>query len=211
MPWPEERKKETRARIIRAAASAFRKHGLAQVGVADIMRQAGLTHGGFYAHFASKDALVADALVQAIAEVEEALSRSIKDDALEERLLSMVRAYLSPGHFAHPEHGCPLAALGPELTRCDGQVRRTLANGIRMRLKKLEELVSTKVPPGERRQRAAGALACMVGGLVVARGMTEAEALEFLKDCQAFLRTALADLAGQGPTPRQRQSPKTPD
>jgi len=198
MPWPEERKKETRARIIRAAASAFRKHGLAQVGVADIMRQAGLTHGGFYAHFASKDALVADALVQAIAEVEGALSLSIKDDALEERLLSMVRAYLSPGHFAHPEHGCPLAALGPELTRCDGQVRRTLANGIRMRLKKLEELVSTTVPQGERRQRTAGALACMVGGLVVARGMTEAEALEFLKDCQAFLRTALADLADQG-------------
>jgi len=198
MPWPEERKTETRARIIRAAASAFRKHGLAQVGIADIMRQAGLTHGGFYAHFASKDALVADALVQAIAEVEEALSRSIKDDELEERLLSMVSVYLSPGHFAHPEHGCPLAALGPELTRCDGQVRRTLANGIRMRLKKLEELVSTKVPLGERRQRAAGAMACMVGGLVVARGMTEAEALEFLKDCQAFLRTALADLAGQG-------------
>src|SRR5262249_16861692 len=191
MPWPDEHKAKTRERIIKTAAAAFRRHGIAQIGIADIMREAGLTHGGFYAHFKSKNELVAEALRQALAEVEAALSGSSKDGAPADRLLAMALAYLSPGHFAHPERGCPLAAIGPEFMRCDERVRRTLADGIRARLKKLYDLVAGGVPASDRRQRAAGALACMVGGLIVARGLSDCEALEFLKDCQAFLRNTL--------------------
>jgi TetR/AcrR family transcriptional regulator, transcriptional repressor for nem operon len=199
MAWPDQHKAKTRERIIKAAAGAFRRRGIGQTNIADIMREAGLTHGGFYAHFESKDALVAEALTQSLEEVEIALSRSSKDDALnEDRLVAILSAYLSPGHVAHPERGCPLAAIGPELMRCDERVKRTLADGIRRRLKEIYDLISSKTPAADRRQLAVGALACMVGGLIVARGMSESEGLEFLKDCRSFLRNALGTSARLG-------------
>ena len=80
MAWPDQHKAKTRERIIKAAAAAFRRRGIGQTNIADIMREAGLTHGGFYAHFESKDALIAEALMQALEEVEMALSRSSKDE-----------------------------------------------------------------------------------------------------------------------------------
>jgi TetR/AcrR family transcriptional regulator, transcriptional repressor for nem operon len=191
MPWSKDHKAETRARIVHAAAAAFREHGLAQVGVADVMRRADLTHGGFYGHFASKDDLVAAVVAEAPAESGASLQALRGADtsggALDEAL-----AYLSPEHRAHPERGCVLAALGPELARGSGHVRQPLAAAIRRRLSRLATSLSSRLSPAARRRRAAGTLACMVGGLVLARGLEESEASEFLKDVRAFVREALA-------------------
>jgi len=204
MPWPKEHKPNTRARIIESAAAEFRRHGIAQVGVADVMRRAGLTHGGFYAHFDSKEDLLAEALACASEQVNSMLETPPEDDASAHRLLSAAMTYLSSFHLTHPERACPVASLGPELLRSSQKVRRTLAAEIRSRLKKLHDLTPARVPPETRRQQVAGAFACMVGGLILARGLNESEGLEFLKGCHAFLREALASSAPESLTTRPR-------
>jgi TetR/AcrR family transcriptional repressor of nem operon len=193
MPWPKEHKRQTRARIVEAAATEFRQHGIAGIGVADVMRRAGLTHGGFYSHFASKEDLVAEALAYASEQVNGMLEKPAKEDATAEPLLRAAMTYLSSFHLEHPERACPVASLGPELLRSSQKVRRTLTAEISRRLRKLEDLIPASLPPEIRRQRAAGAFACMVGGLILVRGLKESDRLEFLKNCHGFLRAALAD------------------
>jgi TetR/AcrR family transcriptional repressor of nem operon len=190
MPWPSDHKRETRERIVEAAAAAFRERGVAAVGVGEVMKRAGLTHGGFYAHFASKDELLAEALASASAGslvALDGLSRGASSD-----LSAAIDAYLSPEHLAHPERGCAIAALGPELARGAPGVRQTLAAALRKRLEHLASLMSPRLAADARRRRAAAALACMVGGMVVARGLKPAERATFLGDCRAFMREALA-------------------
>jgi TetR/AcrR family transcriptional repressor of nem operon len=189
MPWPKEHKRETRERIVEAAAAAFRRDGVAQVGVNEVMRGAGLTHGGFYAHFDSKDDLLANVLPHAMAEAHANLDRLGGDTP--SGLLAVAQAYLSARHLNHPDRGCPIAALGPELTRGKQPVRESLAREIRKRLGQLANLLPTKTTSKTRRQQTAGALACMVGGLILARGLKPSERAGFLSDCQAFLKDAL--------------------
>src|ERR1044071_1094318 len=99
------KKEETRSRILRAAARAIRKHGYEGVGVAEVMKEAGLTHGGFYAHFKSRDALLAAAAEQAGAESNERLSRAIASAGPGEELTALVDAYLSERHVTAPAEG----------------------------------------------------------------------------------------------------------
>jgi TetR/AcrR family transcriptional regulator, transcriptional repressor for nem operon len=127
------------------------------------MRRAGLTHGGFYAHFDSKEDLLAEALTYASEQVNSMLETPPEDDAPAHRLLSAAMTYLSSFHLTHSERGCPVASLGPELLRSSQKVRRTLAALIRGRLKELHDLTPARVSPKARRQQAAGAFACMVG------------------------------------------------
>ncbi len=108
-------------------------------------------------------------------------------------LLDVAQAYLSPAHLNNPDRGCPIAALGPELTRGKPPVRETLAREIRKRLRQLDDLLPPETPPGTRKQQTAGALACMVGGLILARGLKQSERAGFLSDCQAFLKEALTE------------------
>ena len=192
MPWPKERKGKTRQRIVQAAASAFRKQGIADVGIAELMKRAGLTHGGFYAHFSSKEDLLAEALAHASSQVSATLRQAANNQRSSSALLSIADAYLSPKHLQHPEAGCPVAALGPELVRSTANVRHTLANGIRARLQALVELVPDNLTATERRQLATGVLACMLGGLILARGLPESEALQVLEDCRSFVRQQVA-------------------
>ena len=107
---------ETRKRIVRAAAREFRERGIVATGLADLMKAAGLTHGGFYKHFASKDQLVAEATVVAMDSVLEKL-------AAQPTVNSAVAGYLSTRHRDKPASGCPLAALGGELARSDMKAR----------------------------------------------------------------------------------------
>jgi TetR/AcrR family transcriptional repressor of nem operon len=192
MPWPKEHKRQTRDRIIEVAAAAFRQDGICELGVAEIMERAGLTHGGFYAHFASKEDLLIEALRHASAESNEMLvtAAPAKGESGSPTLLDAALTYLSSFHLQHIEKGCPIAALGPELERSGQKVKRTFSTEINKRLEKLHDLTTGGAK--KRRQQAAGALACMVGGLIVARALKESERAEFLKDCQAFLREALS-------------------
>src|SRR5215469_12258725 len=164
MSWPKDHKLATRQRIVEAAAAAFRERGVADVGVAEIMRRAGLTHGGFYAHFDSKDDLLVAALNHAATQVTSMLETGVKNRRPgPDQLANVALTYLSPPHLIHPESGCPVAALGPELARSSKKVKHALAAAIRTRLKNLSDLISSSVPLEKRKRLTAGAVACMVG------------------------------------------------
>jgi len=183
MPWPKSHKKETRERVLDAAAAAFRERGIDDVSVGEIMDRAGLTHGGFYAHFKSKDELVAEALSASGGASRERLWDS-------KNLLALVNMYLSNVHFADRAHGCAIAALGPELSRGSARIRRTLGTVIQNRLEKISSLITARSREKRERQ-AAGVLACMVGAMILARGLGEESGEKLLAECRAFLRDAL--------------------
>jgi TetR/AcrR family transcriptional repressor of nem operon len=190
MPWSSTHKTETRQRILEAAASAFRAKGVGAIGVGDVMGRAGLTHGGFYAHFESKEQLVAEALRYASGQTTRTFDHTAAaagDRALE----AVIDSYLDPAHLAHPERGCVVASLGPEAARGRRGVKRSLAQIIRARLDRLRRLMPASLPKRARNEKAAGAFACMVGGLILARGLGEEEGERLLEDCRAFLHQAL--------------------
>lgn len=121
MRYPERHKAETRARIVTAAAAALRRDGLTGVSIPALMKRVGLTHGGFYGHFPDRDALVAEAIGAAANETAERVFGA--PVALAETL----QRYLSPGHVAHPEQGCVVAALGAEGVHQPARVRAAFA------------------------------------------------------------------------------------
>jgi TetR/AcrR family transcriptional repressor of nem operon len=192
VPWSSDHKRATRARIVEAASPAIRGSGLAGVGVADIMKAAGLTHGGFYAHFGSKDELASAAIDHAAAQTRARLSDAAAGAPAGRKLLAIAETYLSRQHGEHPEWGCPIAALGAELARGTGSAQDAIRDAVREFLAWLENETADR-PRAERRRRAAGALATMVGAITVARALgRNDEAAEYLSQVRRFLRTALA-------------------
>jgi TetR/AcrR family transcriptional regulator, transcriptional repressor for nem operon len=170
------KKEETRERILRAAARAIRKHGYEGVGVADVMKEAGLTHGGFYAHFQSRDALLAAAADQAGAESIENLTRGIAAAKPGQELLALIDTYLSDRHVAAPEQGwgCAIAAAGSEVPRQQAEVRRAASR----RIKDLIGLIERQFPEWGRsaaHDKAMGIAATVVGAVVLARAVDDAQ------------------------------------
>jgi len=166
------RKEETRERILRAAARAIRKHGYEGVGVADVMKDAGLTHGGFYAHFESRDALLAAAADQEGVESTEHLTRAIAAAKPGQELTALVDAYLSDGHVAAPEQGCAVAAAGSEVPRQEAQVRRAASR----RIKDFIGLIERQFPEWGKsaaHDKAMGIAATLVGSVVLARAVDD--------------------------------------
>lgn len=170
------KKEQTRERILRAAARAIRKHGYEGVGVADVMKEAGLTHGGFYAHFASRDALLAQAAEQAGAESVENLSRAVARAKPGEELMALVDSYLADRHVEAAEEGlgCALAAAGSEVPRQHEEVRRAVGR----RIKAMIGLVERQFPDWGKNaahEKAMAIVATMVGALVLARAAGDAQ------------------------------------
>ena len=172
-PPPITRKEETHDRIVRTAARAIRRSGYAGVGVADVMKEAGLTHGGFYAHFGSRTALLSEAADRAGADGVAALRGIAMAAPPGRRLAALIDAYLSMEHVRAAEFGCPVAALGCEVPRQDGEVRAAAGARIQDLLALIEELT-----PGRgagRLQQAQAVLAGLVGTLVLARAVDDAQ------------------------------------
>lgn len=169
---PASRKEITHERIVEVAARAIRRSGYDGTGVADIMKEAGLTHGGFYAHFPSREVLLAEAADRAGAEAV-ALSEQIAASVPQEQALSsMVRAYLSKEHRDAIETGCPVSALGSEMPRQAPVVRRAATR----RIKEMIDVVARQLPdwgqPGAHEQ-ALLTVATMVGTMVLARAVDD--------------------------------------
>ena len=203
MSWSEEHKQKTRERILDAAALALREQGIEQTSVADVMRRAGLTHGGFYAHFKSKEELVADAVRHGSEQVSKIFDPPAGKESAQSGLLDISAAYMSLRHLTHPERGCPVAALGPELLRSGPKVTEAVSEEVRGRLKKLYQKTDPDLEPEIRNRQTAGTLACMVGAQILARALSSREGAQFLEDCQEFLRDALK---GQARTGSERRS-----
>jgi len=131
MRYDSEHKQKTRAKVLKVAAKAMRAEGPHQIGVADVMAQAGLTHGGFYAHFASKDELVAAAIGQMFEEARERFLHETHDRSPADALRAYIDFYLSPGHRDARRSGCPVAALASDLPRLSKAALDRFADGSR--------------------------------------------------------------------------------
>ena len=178
---PVSKKEQTRERILRAAARAIRKHGYEGVGVADVMKEAGLTHGGFYGYFASKDDLIAEALNEAL--------RSTEWQPAD--LTAFVEQYLSLRHRDNCAGGCAIAALASESIRQGGGARAEMTASLKRRIDDL-----SRVAPGadkRRKRRAAiGSLAATIGGLILARMSDDGRLSdEVLSETRAWLAAQL--------------------
>ena len=174
------RKEVTHERIVEVAARAIRRSGYDGTGVADIMKEAGLTHGGFYAHFASREAMLAEAADRAGAE-SVAVSAGIAAAASPEQALeSLLRVYLSKAHVEGAERGCPIVALGSEMPRQAPEVRRAATR----RIKEMIDVVARQSPdwgqPGAH-EHALVTVATMVGTLLLARAVDDAKLSDALR------------------------------
>jgi len=162
------RKEETHERIVQAAARAIRRHGYAGVGVAEVMKEAGLTHGGFYAHFKSRDDLLVEALARAGSDSGANIARAA--EARRARGVSAFRAfvdsYLSETHLQSLDTGCPVAALGSDMARQSGSVRQASAQ----RVERLVAAVRGTLP-GATRATASVIAGTLVGSLQLARAL----------------------------------------
>src|SRR5438477_11925823 len=130
MRYEPEHKTRTRERIVQNAARKLRAEGMSGPGVASVMKASGLTAGGFYKHFRSKDELLAEAIAQAFSDSEKLYS-SVQTMPREDRWKELVRLYLSPDHCDHPDIGCPVAALAPEIARAKLSVRKRISGVIK--------------------------------------------------------------------------------
>ena len=158
-----------REKILDAAGTLFRERGYDGIGVADIMKRAGLTHGGFYGHFTSKDDLAAEITARVLGR-EGWLERwTGKRDP---SITKFVRSYLSAWHRDDPGHGCPVATLGADVARQPSSVRRAFTEGFRLRVETLRKLMPGRSGAAQR-QQALATLAGLVGAMVLARAVDD--------------------------------------
>ena len=186
MDKPLSRRELSHERIVDAAARAIRRSGYAGTGVADIMKEAGLTHGGFYAHFESRDALLAEAVARAGQDNAGRLERKIEALGREgvSPLRVLVESYLSDEHLAATESGCVVSALISEMPRQAPEVREASAQ----RVRGLIERVRGALPAGSEPQQAELITSAMVGGLQLARAVGgEKEGRALLKSIRESL------------------------
>jgi TetR/AcrR family transcriptional repressor of nem operon len=171
MKVSREQVEENRERIIDVAARLFRERGLDGIGVADLMKEAGLTHGGFYGHFKSKEDLIAQAAGRAQANSAQRWVKVI-DEAPGDPMQALGEHFLSSRHRDRVGKGCIFAALGPELSRQKIAVRHSVTEGLRPFID-----ILTKIVPGrskaERRTKALATYASLVGGMVIARAVDD--------------------------------------
>jgi TetR/AcrR family transcriptional regulator, transcriptional repressor for nem operon len=166
MRYEKGRKDTTRKRIVTLASGRFRRHGAKATGVASVMGDAGLTHGGFYAHFGSKEELFRAAVAEALDLTYGRLSRRGTAGGLE----AMVRDYLGEWHIARPDQGCAFAALIPEMARSSRSTRTAVAQ----KLEDFFDLIAEHLPGNDlqaRRRRAVALFGMMMGTLQLARAV----------------------------------------
>jgi len=177
-----QQKEQSHQRMLEVAARRFREEGLAGAGVQKIMEEAGLTHGGFYSHFASKSELMEAALSKSARAQRDIWLTGVQVLPVEKRLRSLVSRYLSHYHRDAPGAGCLLPALSAEISRAPDSVRETYDTLLRETVTEIEEAL------GEGgHEEAVGALALCVGGLLLARAAQDPEfSDDILRSCRQF-------------------------
>ncbi len=164
---------QTRRRIVEAAASAFGAGGIQETAVSDIMAAAGLSHGGFYRHFDSKDQLVTEACAEGMGGVVELVTSAADERLAPEALRAVVERYLSGNHVENRAGGCPLASLGSELARSSDATRSAATDGFL----KLVEIFAAHYRKGgldDARGRALFTVSALVGAVTMARIVPDA-------------------------------------
>jgi len=175
-----KRKEISHDRIVEVAARAIRRSGYAGTGLADIMKEAGLTHGGFYAHFKSRDALLAEAWNHAGAESAALAARVTSAAPPGQEIQAIMQAYLSPEHISAIETGCPVSALGSEMPRQSPAVRRAAT----IHIKEMIDLIARQLPDWgqpQAHQQAMALLCALIGTTMIARAVDDPALSEALR------------------------------
>jgi len=189
MRYRSEHKAQIRQKVVNDASRRVRAEGLGGAGVAAVMRDAGLTHGGFYKHFESKDELLTDSLREAFREMADFLAQAAEGSPPGAAWKTIVKAYLSPEHCDHVECGCPLAALAPELARADSEMKDKIGE----EMAKYKERMLPFMPgrrAAEKERNFAVIFSTMLGAIAIARILPDragrarvlASARDFLSD-----------------------------
>lgn len=190
--YDSSHKAETRSRVVKVAAREIRLKGPDKVAVADVMASAGLTHGGFYAHFASKDALVAEAIDAMFADGQRrtpALNEVLKDEAAHPKsaFRAYLASYLSAEHRDQPDRGCPLPALAADMPRNAGAAQERYAIGLEKLTAKIEAAL-TRIGERDAACEANAVVAQIVGAVGLARAVGKgAQSDDILRDTLASL------------------------
>jgi TetR/AcrR family transcriptional regulator, transcriptional repressor for nem operon len=172
MRYAPEHKAETHQKIVKDASRRVRADGLSGAAVSTVMREAGLTHGGFYKHFESKDKLLQASLSEAFRDIADRMANVAEKSKPETAWKALVKAYLSQEHCDHVEYGCPLAALAPELARTNKPMKAQI-------LRELSQYKDRMLPfmPGRRTSDKEGAFfaifSTMAGAIQIARILPE--------------------------------------
>ncbi len=163
----KEAKAASHEKIIAAAARLFREKGIGATSVADVMKAAGLTHGGFYRHFRSKDDLAAAAIAHAFEDIARMLETAMRQNTGHAALAIYIERYLSERHAADPGSGCPIAAIGAEAARAPAAERAAFARGS----ERVMGLIAAAIGGNgqEASARASGLMALLAGTIVLAR------------------------------------------
>jgi TetR/AcrR family transcriptional regulator, transcriptional repressor for nem operon len=198
MGHSQEEKLISRAKIVAAAAHRIRESGLTGFSIADVMKDADLTHGGFYVHFKSRDELVAAALDQALRE-----SKLVYESDLEPSLKQIVTQYLSRAHRDAPSDGCAVVAVASEISRTDGEARSVMD----AHLKKYFQKISAALG-GDDEHDLTIPIVCMLNGALTLSRLLEDKTLsdKVLKQARDFILSLVAEEATSAPTKVGRRS-----
>ena len=175
MRYAKEHKSETREQLIQIASKLFRKDGIEKVGVASLMAGAGMTVGGFYRHFKSKDDLIKQAVLSAADETFCSIFSSTTEGK-KNGLAYVLKIYLSPEHRDNPKSGCVVAALASELKNASPGIRTAIAEKSERFVGAIEELLPTGTSLNTRKRTANAIWGLMIGTLQMSRIITQKEA-----------------------------------
>ena len=215
MRYPADQKAKTRRTILEAAARVFKRRGYQGGGVDAVMKEAGLTHGGFYAHFKNKEALLAETLKEAMLEARGRHLEWTEGARGEDWLGAYLDGYLSPQHFGHMEQGCPVPPLVSEVDRASGPVKASFEDGLRVWANDIAQQLHD-VPEADRESAALGVIATSVGAIALSRAVADADyagqVLDGARDLVlgAFAATAKnsSDSASPDSSPAQENGPQ---
>jgi TetR/AcrR family transcriptional regulator, transcriptional repressor for nem operon len=168
----KEESAQTRKRIVEAASAEFRRNGIDGTGLADLMAAAGLTHGGFYKHFESKEQVIEESLAFAAEQMVEAMRRTLSASPGNGGLRTGIAEYLSIEHRDDASGGCPFAALGSEMARGSDAVREATTTGFLKMVDVIAGQLDGKSPAAARKQ-ALLMLSTMIGAVTMARMVTD--------------------------------------
>jgi len=190
MGHSQDEKAESHELIVRAAAARFREAGVDGIGVAQLMKEAGLTHGGFYRHFASRDELVAEAIERALHDGGQRAVGMVAHNA-QAPLAALVDGYLSPAHRDHLASSCAVTTLAGDVARSNDRARSAYTRQVGTYLELLTRLIADD-EPGPGRTKAIAALSTLVGALSMARAVNDEKlSREILKSAASELKSQL--------------------
>ena len=195
MRYPPNHKQATRSRIVAVASAAFRERGVEGTGVDEVMRRAGLTHGGFYAHFRDKSELVAEACAEAFDEAVVNLERIASQPTAAKRARLLIDSYLSKHHRDNRGSGCLIVAVGADMARLSSPARSGYARGFDRHIDRLCGALRLARDPEDNRDRVTHLMSSLVGALIFARATDDPSRSDaLLSSSRRMLRKTFAAL-----------------